>query len=99
METDALAPELPPKRHIWTIVVVIASALSCAATFLFALYRQLALVEVAASIATGVQLYFLSSSIGDWLEEKRSPNRSRRWIAIGVAAGVVGYFVIAGHFG
>ncbi len=98
MENDALARELQPNRHIWTIVVVIASALTCGATFLFALYRQLALVEVAASIAIGVQLYFLSSSIGDWLEEKHSPNKSRRWIALSLAAGVVAYFLIARHW-
>jgi hypothetical protein len=37
-----------------TIIAVLLSAITCDATFLFALYRRFALVEVAASIAIGV---------------------------------------------
>jgi hypothetical protein len=73
----------------------LCSALTCGATFLFALYRQLAMVEVAASIAIGVQLYFLSSSVGDWIEKKEKPSKSKLWMAIGLAAAVVCYFLIA----
>jgi hypothetical protein len=49
------------KEHVRTIIAVVLSAITCGATFLFALCRQPALVEVAASIAIGGQLYFLSS--------------------------------------
>lgn len=65
------------KKHVIAIGVVLLSAITCGATFLLALYRQFALVEVAASLATGVQVYFLSSSIGDLLEDKEEPNRQR----------------------
>ncbi len=76
-------------------MAVLFSALACGATFLFALYRQLALVEVAASIAVGVELYFLASSIGEWIEAKRDPGKAKVWIAMGLAAVVVCYFLIA----
>ena len=65
------------------------------ATFLFALYRQLALVEVAACMVLGVELYFLSSTIGDWIEKKLEPSKTRKWIAMGLAAAVVCYFLVA----
>jgi len=77
------------------VLGVLCSALTCGATFLFALYRQLAMVEVAASIAIGVQLYFLSSSVGDWIEKKEKPSKSKVWMAIGLAAAIVCYFLIA----
>lgn len=83
------------KRHLRAVLAVLCSALTCGGTFLFALYRQLALVEVAASIILGVQLYLLASTIGDWIENKTEPSKSRKWIALGLAAAVVCYFLIA----
>jgi len=83
------------KNHIWTVLAAVFSALICGATFLFALYRQLALVEVAACIVLGVELFVLSASLGDWIEKKEKPSKFKRWIAIGLAAAVVGYFLIA----
>lgn len=65
------------KKHVIAIGVVLVSAITCGATFLLALYRQFALVEVAASLATAVQLYLLSSSIGDLLDDKEEPSRRR----------------------
>ena len=85
------------KNHVGTVLVIALSAITCGATFLFALYRQLAMVEVTASIVTGVELYFLSSSIGDLIEKKMGPNQVRLLLAVGLAAGVVCYFVIAKH--
>lgn len=83
------------KSHAGLVIAVLLSAITCGATFLFALYRQLALVEVAASLATGVELYLLSSSIGDWIEKKPEANQLRFLVALGLAAGVVAYFLIA----
>jgi hypothetical protein len=71
------------KSHVASVTGVLVSAISCGATFMFALYRQLALVEVAANLLVGVQLYFLSSSIGDGTEKKIEPSRWRVWIAMG----------------
>jgi uncharacterized PurR-regulated membrane protein YhhQ (DUF165 family) len=83
------------KNLVGRVIAVFLSAITCGATFLFALYRQLAMVEVAASLAIGVELYFLSSSIGDLIEEKPEPNKSRWVVAVGLAAAVVCYFLIA----
>lgn len=86
------------KSHIGTVLAALCSALTCGATFLFALYRQLALVEVAACIVLGIELYFLSSSIGDWIEKKQKPSKFKGWMAMGLAAAVVCYFLIAKTF-
>jgi uncharacterized PurR-regulated membrane protein YhhQ (DUF165 family) len=83
------------KNHVGRVVAVFLSAITCGATFLFALYRQLAMVEVAASLAIGVELYLLSSSIGDLIEEKLEPSKSRMPVAVGLAAAVVCYFLVA----
>ena len=83
------------RSYLWTVIAALCSAITCGITFLFALYRQLALVEVAASIVTGVELYFLSSSIGEWIEKRREPSRSKMWIALSLAGAVVIYFLIA----
>jgi hypothetical protein len=86
------------KKHVITIIAILLSAITCGATFLFALYRQFALVEVAASIAIGVQLYFLSSSIGDVLEDKGEPSRVRLVLALSLAGAMVAYFLVSRYF-
>jgi hypothetical protein len=46
--------------------VMILSAVTCgAATFLFAVARQFAVAEIAASTVTGVRLYLLSPTVVD----------------------------------
>jgi len=82
------------KKHVMAIVVVLLSAITCGATFLFALYRQFAMVEVVASLATGAQLYFLSSSIGDVLEDQQEPSLPRLAAAAAIAGAVVIYFLV-----
>jgi len=76
------------KKHVIAIGVVLVSAITCGATFLLALYRQFALVEVAASLATAVQLYLLSSSIGDLLDDKEEPSRRRLAGAVAICRSV-----------
>ena len=83
------------KRNLGMVIAAFLSAVACGATFLFALYRQLAIVEVAASIATGIEVYFLSSSIGDLLEDKKEMNYLKLVAAVGLAAGVVSFFLIS----
>ena len=82
------------KKHVIAIVVVLLSAVTCGATFLFSLYRQFAMVEVVASLATGAQLYFLSSSIGDLLEDKEKPSLPRLAAALAIAGVLVVYFLV-----
>jgi ABC-type thiamin/hydroxymethylpyrimidine transport system permease subunit len=82
------------KSHVGTIATMIAAALACAATFLLALFRQYGLVEVAASLGAGLEVFFLSSSIGDYLEDRPEPNRLRIVAALVLAAAIVGYFLL-----
>ncbi|HEY4978521.1 MAG TPA: hypothetical protein VII25_05085 [Candidatus Acidoferrum sp.] len=91
--------ELVLRRNLGVIVAAFCSAVACGATFLLALYRQFALVEVAASIATGVEVYFLSSAIGDMLEDRNQPSALKLLAAMGLATGIVSYFLISkyGH--
>ena len=83
------------KKHAGLVIVLLLSAITCGATFLLALYRQLALVEVAASLSVGVELYLLSSSIGDWIEKKPEANRLRLVVGVALALGVVSYFLVS----
>lgn len=93
METSvAGTPNL--KSHLIVIGVTGLCAVSCGATFLFALFRQFGLVEVAASLATGAEVFFLSSSIGDFLEDRPEPNRKRLMIALSLAAAIAAYFIV-----
>jgi len=83
------------KSHAGAVIGIVLSAIACGVTFLFALLRQYALVEVAASMVTGVELYLLSSSVGDWMEAKPQANFRRLLIGIGLALAVILYFAIA----
>jgi hypothetical protein len=83
------------KSHWAAVLAALVSAITCGVIFMFALYRQLALVEVTASISTMAELYLLSSSIGDLIEKKQEPSRLRLLIAVGLALAVVAYFLIA----
>lgn len=85
------------KAHLVVIIVTALAAVICGATFLLALFRQFGLVEVAASLAAGAEVFFLSSSIGDLLEDKNEPNRRRFVAALGLAAAVVVYFLIMNY--
>ena len=82
------------KEHISVIATTALAAITCGAMFLLALFRQFGLVEVAASLGTGAEVYFLSSSIGDLLESRNSPNSSRLIISLALAAAIVSYFLV-----
>ena len=58
------------KRHVLTVLMSLVAAVISGAVFVVALFHQYALVEVAASILTGLQVFFLSSAIGDLLEQE-----------------------------
>lgn len=85
------------KTHATTIGITVFAAFLCGATFVLALLRQYGLVEVAASLGIGLEVFFLSSSIGDQLEKQREPNRLRTLAAITVAVAITGYFLITGN--
>jgi hypothetical protein len=82
------------KAHLVVIIITALAAVTCGVTFLLALLRQFGLVEVAASLGAGAEVFFLSSSIGDLLEDAPQPNRRRFTAALGLAAAVVVYFLV-----
>ena len=69
-------------RYISAIGLSVAASVTSGAIFLFALIRQFALVEVAASIVTAVQVFFLSSAIVDMIEKAKRSRRRRNSLAI-----------------
>jgi len=82
------------KAHLVVIIITALAAVTCGATFLLALFRQFGLVEVAASLGAGAEVFFLSSSIGDLLEDAPDPNRRRFAAAVVLAAAIFAYFLV-----
>ena len=69
------------KNHIWTFWQYYFFSAHLRRDISLGAVRQLAIVEVAACIVLGVQLYLLSSSVGDWIEkENEKPSKSRSWL-------------------
>jgi len=64
-------------RHILAIAMSLGAVAICGAVFIASLFHQFALVEVAASLLTGLQVFFLSATIGDLLDRKKGPSRAR----------------------
>ena len=82
------------KAHLVVIVVTALCAITCGITFLLALFHQFGLVEVAASLSAWVEVFFMSSAIGDLLEDRPHPNRRRFIGALILAAAIALYFVV-----
>ncbi len=86
------------KRHVLTALLSFAAAMISGAVFVVALFHQFALVEVAASILTGLQVFFLSSAIGDLLDEKKESNRARNSVVALMTVFLVGFYSFTRYF-
>jgi len=86
------------KRHVLTVPMSFAAAMISGAVFVVALFHQFALVEVAASILTGLQVFFLSSAIGDLLDEKKESNRARNSAVALMTVFLVGFYFFTRYF-
>lgn len=82
------------RRHILTILMSFAAAVTSGAIFIFALFHQFALVEVVASVLTGLQIFFLSSAIGDLLDKKKEPSRARNSAVVLVTILLVTFYSV-----
>lgn len=70
-------------RHILSIVLSLVASVTSSAIFLDAILHQLALVEVAASVLTALQVYYLSSAIADIIEKNKKGSPSRNsWVIL-----------------
>lgn len=70
------------RRHALTILINLVAAVITGTIFIVALFHQFPLVEVAASLLTGLQVFFLSSAIGDMLEGKKESSLARNSAAV-----------------
>jgi hypothetical protein len=86
------------KRHVLTVLMSFVAAVISGVVFVVALFRQYALVEVAASILTGLQVFFLSSAIGDLLDEKKEPHRARNSAVVLVMVFLVAFYSFTRYF-
>ena len=85
-------------RHVLSVLMSFVAAVISGAVFVVALFHQFALVEVAASILTGLQVFFLSSAIGDLLDEKQEANRARDSAVVLVVVFLVAFYSLTRYF-
>ncbi|HEX4545648.1 MAG TPA: hypothetical protein VH110_04760 [Candidatus Acidoferrum sp.] len=85
-------------RHVLSVMMSFVAAVISGAVFVVALFHQFALVEVAASILTGLQVFFLSSAIGDLLDEKKEANRARNSAVVLVVVFLVAFYSLTRYF-
>jgi hypothetical protein len=81
-----------------SVVMSLVAAIISGTIFLLALFEQFALVEVAASIVTALQVFFLSSAIGDGLEKKKETNRTRNSAVVLVTIFLVAFYSFRKYF-
>lgn len=86
------------RRNIFAIALSLIAAAASGAIFLDSLLRQLALVEIAASLGTALQVFFLSSSIADLLEKNEKARRSRNsWVVV-FAVSLIAFYSFTRYF-
>lgn len=85
-------------RYILAIVLSLAASVAGGAIFLFSLIHKFALVEVAASLVTALQVYFLSSSIADLLEKAKRPANRRTSLVILFTVFLVAFYSFTLYF-
>ncbi len=78
-------------RHIFPIALSLVATAISGAIFLASLFYQLALVEIAASLVTGLQVFFLSSAVADLIEREKTSPRRNSW-AVVLAVLLVAFF-------
>ncbi|HKW64779.1 MAG TPA: hypothetical protein VJN89_19655 [Candidatus Acidoferrum sp.] len=85
-------------RYISAIALSLAASVTCGAIFVFSLIHQFPLVEVAASLVTALQVYYLSSAIADLIEKAKRPRRRRNSLAILFAVFLVAFYSFTLYF-
>jgi len=86
------------KRHAVSVVMSLVAAVISGTVFVVALFEQFALVEMAASVTTALQVFFLSSAIGDLLEKKKETNRTRNSAVVLIAIFLVAFYLFRRYF-
>lgn len=82
------------KSQTRAVLLSVAASILSGAVFVIALFHQFALVEVAASLLTWLQVFFLSATIGDALEVPQKSNRARSIAVISLALALVVFLAV-----
>jgi hypothetical protein len=69
-------------QHIFSIGLSLAASVTSGAIFLISLLDQLALVEIAASLGTALQVFFFSSALADLIEGGKTSRRRNAWVIV-----------------
>jgi len=69
-------------QHFFSILLSLAASLVSGAIFLASLLDQLALVEVAASLCTALQVFFFSSAIADLMARGKTSRTRNFWVVL-----------------
>ena len=85
-------------RYILAIALSLAASVACGAIFVFSLIQQIALVEMAASLVTALQVYFLSSAIVDLFEKAKRPSRLRTSLVVSFTVVLVAFYSFMRYF-
>ena len=85
-------------RYIFAISLSLAAAVTSGAIFLFSLIHQFALVEVAASLVTTLQVFFLSSAIADLLEKAKRSSHRRNSLVVLFTVFLVAFYSFTRYF-
>ena len=80
------------RRHVLTVLMNLLAAGICGAIFLVALFHEFALVEVAAALLTGLQVFFLSAAIADMVERKKQASRVRNSAVVLATIFLIAYY-------
>lgn len=85
-------------RYILAIALGLAASAASGAIFLLSLIHQFALVEVAASLVTALQVYFLSSAIADLLEKAKQQGRRRSSLVVLFTVFLIAFYSFTRYF-
>jgi len=85
-------------RYILAIALSLAASVACGAIFVFSLIQQIALVEMAASLVTALQVYFLSSAIADLIAKAKRPSRLRTSLVVLFTVFLVAFYSFMQYF-
>jgi hypothetical protein len=85
-------------RYIFAIVLSLAASVTSGVIFLFSLIHQFALVEVAATLVTAFQVFFLSSAIADLLEKAKRPSARRISLVVLFTVFLVAFYFFTRYF-
>lgn len=69
-------------QHIFSIGLSLTASLLSGAIFLLSIIDQLALVEIAASLCTALQVFFFFSAIADLIERGKSSRGRNSWVVV-----------------